>query len=145
MNPTHQKFCTPETLIKDYEHWSLVLRPNQCTLGSCVIVAKCSADITSVGGLSPDAGAEFPSVAADFERALRATFGAVKFNYSALMMIDPQPHFHAIPRYETPPVFDGTPYPDTAWPKVVNMLEGIDFSLEQRANLLAMLKQSIGV
>jgi diadenosine tetraphosphate (Ap4A) HIT family hydrolase len=141
MNPTQQKFCTPETLIKDYEHWSLVLRPEQCTLGACIIVAKCSADVTSVGGLSPDAGAEFPRVVADFERALRATFGAAKFNYAALMMVDPQPHFHAIPRYETAPIFNGTPYPDTAWPKVVNMLEGMAFSPEQRGRLLHTLRQ----
>jgi diadenosine tetraphosphate (Ap4A) HIT family hydrolase len=143
MNPTYQKFCTPDTLIKDYDHWSLVLRPVQCTLGACIIVAKCGADVTSVGGLSPEAGAELPTVIADYERALRTTFGAVKFNYAALMMVDPHPHFHAVPRYETAPVFNGTTYPDTAWPKIVNMLEGIQIRPEQRALLLNSLKQEI--
>jgi diadenosine tetraphosphate (Ap4A) HIT family hydrolase len=129
-------------LIKEYEHWALTLRPVQATLGACVIVSRCAPNITSVGALSPAAGAEFPRVVADFERALRATFGASKFNYTALMMVDPQPHFHAVPRYENPPIFQGASYPDATWPKIVDLLNGHALTPAQRQALRQILVDS---
>jgi diadenosine tetraphosphate (Ap4A) HIT family hydrolase len=143
MNPTYQKFCTPDNLIKDYDHWALALRPVQATLGACVIVARCAPDVTSVGALSPEAGAEFLRVIADFERALRGIFNASKFNYTALMLLDPQPHFHAIPRYENPPIFQDTPYPDAAWPKIVDLLNGHGLTPAQRGALRDTLRAAL--
>ncbi len=121
LNPTHQKYCPSHAVIKDYDHWTLALRPNQATLGAGVIVAKCTPDILSVGALSAAAGVEFLHVVADFERALRAAFGASKFNYICLMMVDLQPHFHAIPRYEHAPTFLGQSYVDLGWPKMADL------------------------
>jgi diadenosine tetraphosphate (Ap4A) HIT family hydrolase len=33
-----------------------------------------------------------------------------------LMMVDPDVHFHVIPRYGADQEFDGLVYPDTGWP-----------------------------
>ena len=40
MNPTAEKFGYPGTLIKEYDHWLVLARPQQVTLGSLVLVCK---------------------------------------------------------------------------------------------------------
>ena len=39
MNVTMQKFGYPDTLIAEYDHWVVLLRPSQVTLGSLVLAA----------------------------------------------------------------------------------------------------------
>ena len=43
-NETMRKFGYPDTLIREYEHWVVLLRPAQVTLGSLVLAAKSDAD-----------------------------------------------------------------------------------------------------
>src|SRR3982751_1544134 len=50
MNPTIEKFGYPGTLLKEFEHWVVLLRPAQVTLGSMVLAAK--SDATAYGDLS---------------------------------------------------------------------------------------------
>ena len=40
MNATMKKFGYPDTLIKEYSHWAVLLRPQQATLGALVLVCK---------------------------------------------------------------------------------------------------------
>ncbi|MEK7719657.1 MAG: HIT family protein, partial [Bacteroidota bacterium] len=40
MNQTIKAFDYPDTLIKEYEYWVVLLRPQQITLGSLIIAAK---------------------------------------------------------------------------------------------------------
>ena len=49
MNPTIEKFGYPATLLKELDHWLVLLRPAQVTLGSLVLAAK--SDATAYGGL----------------------------------------------------------------------------------------------
>lgn len=114
MNITIQTFGYPATLIKEYEHWVVLLRPKQVTIGSLVIAAKSEA--THLGELTKDEWAEFSQVSSDCEELLTKTFGAEKFNYLALMMKDPNVHFHFIPRYSKPVVLDGKEFPDVDYP-----------------------------
>lgn len=109
------KFRYPQTLIRNYKHWVVVLRVPQLTLGSCVIINK--SETTAVGDISAEAFAEFARIAKDVETALKAAFSNDKINYLALMMLDPQVHFHALPRYEAPRDFAGHHFADTGWPK----------------------------
>ena len=39
----------------------------------------------------------------------------------ALMMVDPQVHFHVLPRYAEPQAFDGTTFADPGWPALPDM------------------------
>lgn len=71
MNKTIQKFDYPNSLIKEYDHWVLLLRPKQITIGSCVIAATCPDDVISLGDLSSAAGGELMTVIPDFERAMK--------------------------------------------------------------------------
>ena len=51
INDTIKKFGYPATLVKDYDHWVVLLRPAQVTLGSLVVAAKsvCKGFWRSVG------------------------------------------------------------------------------------------------
>src|SRR3546814_9645906 len=49
MNETITKFGHPATLIAEYEHWVVLLRPAQPTLGALILAAK--SDATAFGDL----------------------------------------------------------------------------------------------
>ena len=114
MNTTMRKFGYPDTLVKEYEHWVILLKPQQTTIGTLVLVEK--SDAEHLGELSEDSWAEFKTVSHDAEQWTRRAFGAEKFNYLALMMKDPNVHFHFVPRYSQPVVIGGKLYTDTDWP-----------------------------
>ena len=114
MNPTIEKFGYPATLVKDYRHWVVLLRPAQVTLGALVLAAKSEA--TAYGALHADAFAEQGEVIADIERALAQFCDYERINYLMLMMVDPNVHFHVIPRYEKAQQWRGRDFPDTGWP-----------------------------
>jgi diadenosine tetraphosphate (Ap4A) HIT family hydrolase len=115
MNVTLQKFGYPGRVIREYEHWVVLIRPVQLTLGSVIIAAK--SEVTSFGALRPEEMAEWPGAVRTFESVMRRHFGAEKFNYLALMMVDPNPHFHGIPRFPAPVTFQGRSFKDELFPK----------------------------
>ena len=53
MNATIEKFGYPATLVRDYRHWVLLIRPAQVTAGSLILAAK--GDATAYGALPADA------------------------------------------------------------------------------------------
>jgi diadenosine tetraphosphate (Ap4A) HIT family hydrolase len=55
-------------------------------------------------------------VIADLEAALKKAFRYDKLNYLMLMMVDPQVHFHVIPRYADVREFEGLSFRDAGWP-----------------------------
>ena len=97
MNATIEKFGYPETLIREYEHWVLLLRPAQVTAGSLVLAAK--SDAKAYGDLPVEAFVEQARAVAELEEMLRSAVNYEKINYLMLMMVDPEVHFHVIPRY----------------------------------------------
>jgi len=77
MNPTLKRFGHPGALVREFEHWVVLIRPVQTTPLSCVLVAR--ADVSSLGELSAEAGGELPLVIHGFEAAVRRIAPAVKF------------------------------------------------------------------
>ncbi|MES2172841.1 MAG: HIT family protein [Pseudomonadota bacterium] len=114
MNATIAKFGYPATLIADFDHWVVLLRPAQPTLGSLILAAK--SDATAFGDLSVEAHAELKTVTATIEAALAKAVDYAKINYMMLMMVDPHVHFHVIPRYEGERSAAGVTVPDAGWP-----------------------------
>ena len=114
MNPTIEKFGWPATLIAEFTHWVVLLRPAQPTLGSLILAAK--SDVTAFGDLPGDAHAELKTVTAAIEAALTKAVGYAKINYLMLMMVDPHVHFHVIPRYEGTRSAAGGRVADAGWP-----------------------------
>ena len=114
INATIEKFGHPATLIREYQHWVVLLRPSQVTLGSLVLAAKSPA--TAYGQLPASAFAEQAIVVGDIERALTAFCGFERINYLMLMMVDPHVHFHVIPRYDGKREWNGVEFGDAGWP-----------------------------
>ena len=114
MNATLRKFGYPGGTIRDYQHWAVLLRPSQVTLGALVLGAKSEA--TAFSELAPEAFLELHLITRDIEVGLRRFKPFDRINYLMLMMVDPHVHFHVLPRYESAPAHDGVNYPDAGWP-----------------------------
>ena len=113
-NETMVKFSYPGSLIHEYEHWVVLLRPAQVTLGSLVLAAKSEA--TAFGQLPAGAHAELAVITRDLEATLLGEIVYDRINYLMLMMVDPNVHFHVIPRYEGSRSLDGLTIADAGWP-----------------------------
>lgn len=114
MNATIEKFGYPATLLRDYRHWLLLLRPAQVTAGSLILAAK--SDATAYGALPAEAFVEQGMIVAELEQLLRETVKMDKINYLMLMMVDPHVHFHIFPRYQGTRSFAGLVLTDHGWP-----------------------------
>jgi diadenosine tetraphosphate (Ap4A) HIT family hydrolase len=114
MHATLRKFGYPDTLLMETEHWCVLLRPQQMTLGALVLIAKSEAG--SLAALPAAAYADLQPVTGAIEQALRAFRPYAKINYVLLMMVDPHVHFHVVPRYPEPQSFEGETFADPAWP-----------------------------
>lgn len=112
-----EKFEPERRVIKEFDHWIVVERARQVTLGASVFLIK--RPIGSMAEATSDELAELAEITAWFEDLMRATFGAEKFNYVAAMMKDPFLHFHAFPRYSSEQEHFGITWTDSEWPKVV--------------------------
>ena len=114
INTTIAKFGYPATLVREYDHWVVLLRPGQVTAGSLVLAAK--GDATAYGSLPEVAFIEQAKVIAEVEMTLRAELAYERINYLMLMMVDPHVHFHVIPRYEGVRRLAGMEIADHGWP-----------------------------
>ena len=138
MNATIEKFGWPATLIAEFDHWLVLLRPAQPTLGSLVLAAR--SDATAFAGLPGEAHAELKRVTGAIEAALARFTGYARLNYLMLMMVDPHVHFHVIPRYEAAREWGGVEFPDAGWPAVPQLGEALKLEPAQRDALVAELK-----
>ncbi len=138
MNETIRKFGYPETLLHEFEHWLVLVRPQQVTLGSLVLAAKSEA--TEFADLEAAAYCELGPAIAAIEGALKSAFGAEKMNYLMLMMADPHVHFHVIPRYSKTQELAGHSIDDAGWPG----LPDLGSALEAGPYLIAAIKDRLG-
>ena len=139
MNKTMETFGFPGTLIREYDHWCVLLRPAQVTLGSLVMACKDPAQRFS--DISAAAFAEQSTVVADIERVLGEFVRFEKMNYMMLMMVDPDVHYHVLPRYSEPRTFEGLEFVDAGWPALPALGAPTATSDEQNAALLASIKE----
>ena len=133
MNETIKKFGYPATLIKEFEHWLILLRPAQPTLGSLVLAAK--SDATAYSELPRAAFAEQADTVAAIERSLGNFCAYERINYLMLMMVDPHVHFHVIPRYSRPREWNGIEFADAGWPGPPQLGNAFQLSFEQVESL----------
>jgi glycerol-3-phosphate cytidylyltransferase len=76
------------------------------------------------------------------ERILKEKFSYSKINYLMLMMVDPEVHFHIIPRYENGTEFSGKNFPDKSWPGPPDLSKSIDISEEEQSKLCRELSEA---
>jgi diadenosine tetraphosphate (Ap4A) HIT family hydrolase len=137
-NATIEKFGYPATLIRDYRHWVVLLRPAQPTLGSLVLAAK--SDATAFGALPPEAHAELATITAEIEAALTGAIAYQRINYLMLMMVDPHVHFHVIPRYEGEREWGDLSVTDAGWAGPPALGQAVALRADQIKALAGWLK-----
>jgi diadenosine tetraphosphate (Ap4A) HIT family hydrolase len=140
MNATILRFGHPTTLIAEYGHWVVLLRPAQPTLGSLILAAKSEAK--SFADLPREAFVELQAAVAEIEAALAASVRHEKINYLMLMMVDPHVHFHVIPRYEGERSACGVTVPDPGWPKPPELGEAVAPEPSEIAALVEYFKRA---
>jgi diadenosine tetraphosphate (Ap4A) HIT family hydrolase len=140
VNQTMRTFGHPASVVAEYDHWAVLLRPQQATLGALVLV--CREEATAFSALSPAAFAELGGIVRDIEAALAAAFANEKINYLMLMMVDPHVHFHVLPRYSAPRDVAGVTFTDPGWPRLPDLGNAAPVTDDCRAALLAALRTS---
>jgi len=133
------KFGYPDTVVAEYDHWAVLLRPSQVTLGSLVLV--CAEPATAFPDISAGAFAELKRVTNELEAVLASAFSFDRVNYLMLRMVDPHVHFHVLPRYETKRRFAGVEFEDRAWPRPPDLTSGTTLSDDTKNALLADLRE----
>jgi len=140
VNATAEKFGYPASLLARFEHWLVLLRPAQPTLGSLVLV--CTDPVQHFGDIGVEAAAELRLAVSRVERALAATFQNDKINYLMLMMVDPDVHFHVLPRYATAREFEGGRFEDARWPGPPDVTGRLALSERQSTALARRLRDA---
>ena len=112
--PFSDAFNGDKLLVFKTDHWSVLVRKHQVTLGSLVLAAN--RNFISASELRDAELEEFPEVVGKLEFALEKVFRFDKINYLCLMMSDRHYHFHVIPRYEGARQFLGREWIDSNWP-----------------------------
>ncbi|WP_156840840.1 HIT family protein [Novosphingobium aquimarinum] len=138
MNPTIEKFGFPQSLVAEFDHWVVLARPAQPTLGSLVLAARSAA--TAFGELPAEAHAELKTVTAAIEAALSEAVDYAKINYLMLMMVDHEVHFHVIPRYDGAREWESREFVDVGWPKVPDLGHAVALEREDLMKLVEWLK-----
>jgi diadenosine tetraphosphate (Ap4A) HIT family hydrolase len=137
-NVTSRKFGFPDTLVAETALWLVLVRPQQVTLGSLVLV--CREPVTAFGEASPEAFADLQVAVARVERVLRDFMAYEKINYLMLMMVDPDVHFHIIPRYAGQREHAGLAFPDAGWPGPPALAQAVQPDAAALAGLVAALR-----
>ena len=138
MNETMRRFGWPDSLVADFEHWAVLLRPTQPTLGALILAAKSEA--TAFGDLPDGAHAELRDATRSIENALSGLVGYQRINYLMLMMVDPHVHFHVLPRYEGERGLDGFSVLDQGWPGPPDLKSAVEPDAASRASLRDRLR-----
>jgi len=138
LSATLSKFGFNDNLILSYHHWHLLLRFQQTTLGSLILI--CKGPYSAFADLPEAASREMHAIIPQIESILRAEFNYSKINYLMLMMVDPEVHFHIIPRYESAAEFAHRTYPDASWPGPPDLSNNIEIDDQTRLALLEQLR-----
>ena len=85
---------------------------------------------------------EFTQIIKETEKHLIELFQYDKINYLMLMMVDPNVHFHIIPRYATNRIFHSFEFQDFGWPALPKIAELNYPSREIFDILLSVIKHS---
>lgn len=128
VNATIEKFGYPASLVREYGHWLVLVRPAQVTAGSLVLAAK--GDATAFAALDPQAFVELAAVVPDIETMLMTVVNYEKLNYLMLMMVDPHVHFHIFPRYQGDRSLAGMVIQDSGWPGPPDLKGAIQFDAD---------------
>lgn len=135
-----KKFFLHELKIAETDFWIWSLRPHQATLGSGILSLK--RECPTFGELYAEEHCELNKIVKIIEKSLKKSFNFDVLNYLMLMMVDKQVHFHVIPRYENPMLFNTETWIDEGWPKMPNLL-GEPLASDKLNKILQYIKTNL--
>ena len=138
-NATALSFGFPDTKVGETAAWLALVRQKQPTFGSLVLV--CKEEAKAFSDISAAAFADLQVAVTAVEALLRKTVGYQKINYLMLMMVDPDVHFHVIPRYDGERSYEGQAFPDAGWPGPPALAQAVDLGADGAATLARALQQ----
>ena len=138
-NATALSFGFPDTQVGETASWLVLLRPKQPTFGSLVLV--CKEEAKAFSDISAAAFADLQVAVTTIEELLRKVVDYEKINYLMLMMVDPDVHFHVIPRYSGARSYEGLSFPDAGWPGPPALAQAVDLGADGAARLAQVLRQ----
>ncbi|MFM9917705.1 MAG: HIT family protein [Rhizobacter sp.] len=139
-NATETKFGDPTTRLAQTDHWTVLLRPRQPTLGSLVLI--CRESVRSFAEVSADGYTELRHVVRCIEASLREVVAYERINYLMLMMVDPDVHFHVIPRYDGSRRFGDVEFRDAGWPGPPALDAAVSLDSTMNMALLTQLREA---
>lgn len=128
-------------LIKEYNHWTLLLRNKQVTLGSMVLIERSFKK--EYGKISTNSHLEFGLIIKDLEKTLKKLFSYDKINYLMLMMVDPEVHYHIIPRYSKNIIYNRIKFVDYGWPSLPRLNKINNVPMEIKLELVNIVSKKI--
>ena len=108
-------------ILKEYEHWTLLLNDDQRYLGRAYVWLVREGGMQRFSEISDEEIAELRVVMRQYEDALNALWQPDFMNYAWLANLfsahGGHGHLHLIPRYKEPRTFDGVEFVDGRWGK----------------------------
>jgi diadenosine tetraphosphate (Ap4A) HIT family hydrolase len=141
LNKILKAFDFKNTLIKEYENWYLLLRSEQVTLGSMVLIEKSFK--TKYSEISSSSFKEFGFIIKEIEPLLQSLFSYKKINYLMLMMRDDEVHYHIIPRYNKDILLYDYNFIDPGWPALPDLTYKNEINLDTQINLINLIKNAL--
>ena len=129
--------------IRDYNKWKVVLHPNQCYLGRCLIIAK--RHVEDLFEINDQEEKELFEVVRKLKGALEEVFNPNLLNYASLGNKVPHLHLHVIPRYERSVEYCGIVFSDKKWGSNPYPYEK-DFSIPEKIydQIISGIKSKLG-
>ena len=117
---TLAKFGFPHTLLYENKYWYILLRPDQITFCSMVLISKNEKN-SCISKLNVSEQAEMFFAIQKIEDVAFKIMNCDKINYLALMMVDPYVHFHILPRFKKPVDYNNIDFIDPGYPGVADL------------------------
>ena len=134
-------FNYDELLIREYKNWYLLLRSNQTTIGSMVLIEK-NFHI-KFSDISNESFIEFGEIVKKIESTLTKVFKYEKINYLMLMMKDKEVHFHVIPRYSKEVKYQSIIFHDSGWPGEPNLNNHNEIDMKLKIKIKTLIQKNL--
>jgi diadenosine tetraphosphate (Ap4A) HIT family hydrolase len=133
-------------LIFETKYWRIVLAPNQCLVGRCIVDLK--RHCGDIADINVEELLDWWSITGKVETALRKAFNATMFNWSCYMNLSyceeqPKPHVHwwAVPRYNHTVIVNELIFEDPDFGKPYDQTRRIDIPKEVRVSIVERIQK----
>jgi diadenosine tetraphosphate (Ap4A) HIT family hydrolase len=138
LQDTLEKFGYPSGLLHSSPYWHILLRPQQTTIGAMILI--CREEVYSYAEISELAIIDQRHMVQAIEQVLSSRSQQNQINYLMLMMVDPEVHFHCIPRYGGNRQRLENDYADAGWPALPDLGSSIELPVQNQAKLIEVFK-----